>query len=170
MMDKPVAALQQSFLRTKTRDLKDFLKVAELKANSSNNTVFADAKGEVAYAASRSSCRGATIASITPKPVDGSDPATDWGPLHALAELPSTVNPRNGWVQNTNNWPYSAAGANSPKLASLPALHGHRSARIPRGVHAVQLLGGPQELDARWVADGGVRQPPARLRFSCCRA
>ena len=31
MMDKPVAALQQSFLRTKTRDLKDFLKVANLQ-------------------------------------------------------------------------------------------------------------------------------------------
>ena len=48
MMDKPLEALQQSFLRTKTRDLKDFLKVADLKANSSNDTVFASAKGEVA--------------------------------------------------------------------------------------------------------------------------
>ena len=49
MMDKPVAALQQSFLRTKTRDLKDFLRVANLQANSSNNTIFASRKGEIAY-------------------------------------------------------------------------------------------------------------------------
>ena len=42
MMNKPVEALQQSFLRTKARDLASFLQVAELKANSSNNTIFAD--------------------------------------------------------------------------------------------------------------------------------
>jgi len=95
MMDKPVAALQQSFLRTKTRDLKDFLKVADLKANSSNDTVFASAKGEVAMLMPQFMPRRDDRFDYT-KPVDGSDPATDWGPLHAVAELPSTINPRIG--------------------------------------------------------------------------
>jgi hypothetical protein len=49
LMNKPAAALQQSFARTKASDLAGFLKVAELKANSSNNTLFADDKGEIAY-------------------------------------------------------------------------------------------------------------------------
>src|SRR3546814_42473 len=49
LMMKPVEALQQSYLRTKARDYKSFLKVAELKANSSNNTIFADANGNIAY-------------------------------------------------------------------------------------------------------------------------
>ena len=49
MMDRPVEALQQSFLRTKARDFASFIEVAELQANSSNNTIFADAKGEIAY-------------------------------------------------------------------------------------------------------------------------
>ena len=31
MMDKPVEALQQSFLRTKATDLASFMRVAELK-------------------------------------------------------------------------------------------------------------------------------------------
>ena len=138
MMNKPVAALQQSFLRTKARDLKDFLKVAELKANSSNNTVFADAKGQVAMLIPQFMPRRDSRFDFT-KPVDGSDPATDWGPLHALAELPSTVNPRNGWVQNTNNWPFSAAGPNSPKIASYPR-YLDMFGENPRGIHAVQLL------------------------------
>ncbi|HEY0339718.1 MAG TPA: penicillin acylase family protein, partial [Steroidobacteraceae bacterium] len=49
LMNRPVAALQQSFLRTKATDYASFVKVAELKANSSNNTLFADSKGEIAY-------------------------------------------------------------------------------------------------------------------------
>jgi acyl-homoserine-lactone acylase len=49
MMHKPVEALQQSFLRTKAKDYAGFMHVAELKANSSNNTLFADAKGNIAY-------------------------------------------------------------------------------------------------------------------------
>jgi acyl-homoserine-lactone acylase len=49
MMDRPVAALQQSYLRTKARDLSSFLQVAEFKANSSNNTLVASSKGEIAY-------------------------------------------------------------------------------------------------------------------------
>ncbi len=159
MMDKPVAALQQSFLRTKTRDLKDFLKVAELKANSSNNTVFADAKGQVAMLIPQFMPRRDNRFDYT-KPVDGSDPATDWGPLHALAELPSTVNPRNGWVQNTNNWPYSAAGVNSPKLASYPR-YLDSFGENPRGVHAVQLLGERKDwtLDRLQTAAFDSHQP-----------
>ena len=39
------------------------------------------------------------------KPVDGSDPATDWQGLHALDEAPHVLDPANGWVMNTNNWP-----------------------------------------------------------------
>ena len=42
MMNRPVEALQQSYLRTKATDFASFLQVAQLKANSSNNTIFAD--------------------------------------------------------------------------------------------------------------------------------
>src|SRR5882762_4545346 len=49
LMNRPVPALEQSFLRTKATDLASFKKVARLQANSSNNTLFADSKGEIAY-------------------------------------------------------------------------------------------------------------------------
>ena len=45
MMHRPVQALQQSYLRTKATDLGTFLDVTRLRANSSNNTIFADSRG-----------------------------------------------------------------------------------------------------------------------------
>ena len=83
MMNRPVEALQQSYLRTKASDLASFMQVAQLKANSSNNTIFADDKGEIAYLHPQFVPRRDNRFDYT-KPVDGSDPATDWGSLHSL--------------------------------------------------------------------------------------
>ncbi|MEA3079064.1 MAG: acyl-homoserine-lactone acylase, partial [Sphingomonadales bacterium] len=98
MMDKPVEALQQSFLRTKARDLASFLAIAgRFKANSSNNTLFADDQGEIAYLHPQFVPQRDDRFNYA-QPVDGSDPATDWHGLHALSELPSVVKPASGWV------------------------------------------------------------------------
>jgi acyl-homoserine-lactone acylase len=141
MMDRPVEALQQSFLRTKATDLNSFLAVADrFKANSSNNTIFADDKGEIAYLHPQFVPRRDDRFDYT-RPVDGSDPATDWRGLHALSELPSVANPPNGWVQNTNAWPYRAAGPNSPDPARFPKYMDSDGENF-RGLHAVHLLEG----------------------------
>jgi acyl-homoserine-lactone acylase len=141
MMDKPVAALQQSFLRTKANDLTAFLKIADLfKANSSNDTIFADDKAEVAYLHPQFVPRRNDRFDYT-KPVDGSDPATDWRGLHALSDLPSVLNPQVGWVQNTNAWPYRAAGPNSPDPARYPRYMDTDGENF-RGLHAQQMLTG----------------------------
>jgi acyl-homoserine-lactone acylase len=138
LMNRPVAALEQSFLRTKATDYGSFLQVAALKANSSNNTLFADSKGEIAYLHpqfvpvrdNRFNYR---------KPVDGSNPATDWKGLHTLETLPHVVSPANGWVMNTNNWPWTVAGADSPKAADFPR-YMDEAGEVPRGPHAVLVL------------------------------
>ena len=158
LMNKPVEALQQSFLRTKASDYAVFLKVAELKANSSNNTLFADSQGRDRLAACRSSCPRRDDRFDYTKPVDGSDPATDWQGLHALDELPHVLNPPNGWVFNTNNWPWTAAGADSPKQRGLPALHGpgrREPARAAR--HA-----GAERAQGLHPADADRRRPSIR--------
>ena len=139
MMDKPVEALQQSFLRTKASDLKSFLRIASLfKANSSNNTIFADDKGEIAYLHPQFVPRRNDRFDYT-KPVDGSDPATDWQGLTELADLPSVLNPPNGWVQNTNAWPYRAAGPYSAKATRFPRYMDTDGENF-RGLHAQELL------------------------------
>ena len=144
MMDKPVEALQQSFLRTKAHDYQAFAKVAELKANSSNNTILADAKGNIAYLHPQFIPRRDDRFDYT-KPVDGSDPATDWRGLHATSEAPNLLNPANGWIQNTNNWPYSAAGLNSRRQADFPR-YMDTVGENPRGLHALMVLDGRKDF------------------------
>ena len=119
LMNKPIPALEQSFLRTKARDLASFLKVAERKANSSNNTLFADDKGETAYLHPQYVPVRDTAFDWR-APVDGSNPATDYKGLHSLARLPQVINPKNGWSYNTNHAPWSAAGADSPRQDDFP--------------------------------------------------
>jgi acyl-homoserine-lactone acylase len=138
LMNKPLAALEQSFLRTKATDLNSFLKVAELRANSSNNTIFASSKGEIAYLHPQFIPRRNDRFDYT-KPVDGSDPATAWQGEHKLSELPKVITPQNGWVTNTNNWPWTSAGADSPKQAAFPR-YMDSVGENPRGPHAVRVL------------------------------
>jgi len=147
MMNRPVAALQQSFLRTKAADLASFLDVARLRANSSNNTIYADAKGAIAYLHPQFVPRRNDRVDFT-RPADGSDPATDWGALHAIDELPNVVSPSNGWVQNTNNWPFRAAGAFSPRPEHYPRYMDMFGENF-RGLHALQLLEG----SSGWTLD-----------------
>jgi acyl-homoserine-lactone acylase len=144
LMNTPLAALEQSFLRTKTHDYASFMKVAELKANSSNNTLFADDSGEIAYLHPQFIPRRDDRFDYT-KPVDGADPATDWKGLHTLDEAPHVVNPPNGWVFNTNDWPYSAAGPYSPKRADYPR-YMDTAGENPRGLHATRLLQGRKDF------------------------
>lgn len=144
MMYRPVEALEQSFLRTKAVDYASFLKVAELKANSSNNTLFASDKGEVAYLHPQFIPRRDDRFDYT-KPVDGSDPATDWKGLHALDDAPHLKNPPNGWLMNTNNWPYSMAGPYSPRQADFPR-YMDSVGETPRGVHATRVLSGRKDF------------------------
>jgi len=138
MMNKPVEALQQSYLRTKASDLASFMQVAQLKANSSNNTIFADDKGEIAYLHPQFVPSRDNDFDYT-KPVDGTDPRTDWGVLHRLSELPNVIDPPNGWVDNNNNAPWSAAGAYSPNPANYPKYMDMFGENF-RGIHAVELL------------------------------
>ena len=138
MMNRPVEALQQSYLRTKAKDLESFMRVAQLKANSSNNTIFADSKGNIAYLHPQFVPRRNDRFDFT-KPVFGADPNTDWGSLHALNEMPNVVNPPNGWVQNTNTWPYRAAGEFSAKRERFPKYMDMFGDNY-RELHALQLL------------------------------
>ncbi|PKB19358.1 acyl-homoserine-lactone acylase [Novosphingobium kunmingense] len=138
LMHRPVEALSQSFLRTKVSDIAGFRKVAALKANSSNNTLFASNKGEVALFLPQFMPLRDQRFDFT-RPVDGSDPAADWKGLHALDTLPEVVNPANGWAFNVNDAPWWAAGKDSPRQGAYPR-YLDTGGREPRTSHAIAVL------------------------------
>jgi len=146
LMQKPVEALSQSYLLTKARTYAEFMRAMELRANSSNNTVYADGDGNIAYLHPQFIPRRDDRFDYT-RPVDGADPATDWQGLHALDEAPHVLNPPVGWIMNTNDWPYSAAGPDSPKRDGYPR-YMDTAGENPRGVHATMLLTGAADFTA----------------------
>jgi acyl-homoserine-lactone acylase len=138
IMQEPVKALMQSYTRTRAHNYAEYEKTMELHTNSSNNTLFADAEGNIAY------FHGNFIPKRDPKfdwtkPVDGSDPATEWHGLLAVNESPNSVNPATGWVYNTNNAPWTAAGSASPKASNFPK-YVEQGGQNSRGVHAIRIL------------------------------
>jgi len=139
LMQRPVDALIQSFTRMKARDLKSFRQTLELHTNSSNNTTFADANGDIAYFHSNFIPRRDTSFDWT-HPVDGSDPRSEWKGVLSVDESPNAINPPNGWVFNSNNWPWSAAGPYSPKRSAFPVYVELSKEESPRGRHALRVL------------------------------
>ena len=138
LMVEPLKALTQSYQRTKARSLDEFKKTMELRTNSSNNTVYADDQGNIAY------WHGNFMPRRDPQfnwnePVDGSNPATEWKGLHETNEMIHLLNPANGWIQNCNATPFTAAGESSPKQKDYPAYMAP-DAENARGLHAVRVL------------------------------
>ncbi|MBS0254300.1 MAG: penicillin acylase family protein [Proteobacteria bacterium] len=151
MMVRPLAALEQSFLRTKVHNLAEFRRVGALKANSSNDTLFADSKGEFAYFHPQFVPVRNARADYR-HPVNGADPANDWRGTHSLASLPQVVNPANGWVFNVNDGPWWAAGKDSPKRTAFPP-YMDASGADARTPHAARVLG----ANPRFTLDGLIQ-------------
>jgi acyl-homoserine-lactone acylase len=138
LLEDPVPALSQSYLRTKTHDYQSFRKTQDMRTDTSNNTVYADADGTIAYFHGNFIPKRDTAFDFT-HPVDGSNPATEWQGPHALEDTITLLNPSNGWLFNSNNWPFSAAGDQSPKRENYPRYMWTKG-ETPRGLHAVEML------------------------------
>ena len=139
LMNEPLKALTQSYTRTKARDYQAFKQTMELHTNSSNNTIFADTRGNIAYFHANFIPRRDPKFDWT-KPVDGSDPATEWRGVLAVDESPNLLNPASGWLYNSNNWPWSAAGPSSPRRDAYPKYVETGSEESWRGYHALEVL------------------------------
>ncbi|GGI57468.1 acylase [Winogradskyella haliclonae] len=138
MMWEPVKALEQSYIRTKQDGYNGFRNMMDIKTNSSNNTVYADAEGNIAYFHGNFIPKR-DISYNYKEPVDGSDPKTDWQGLHEVNEHITLLNPKNGWLQNCNSTPFTAAAENSPKVEDYPSYMSLNRENF-RGVHAINLL------------------------------
>ncbi|MFN3377917.1 MAG: penicillin acylase family protein [Runella zeae] len=136
--NRSMTSLIQSWQRTKAKGFDDYKKVMDLKANTSNSTVFADYKGNIAYwHGNYVPVRDKSM--NWSKVMDGSVAATEWKGLHSVDETVHIYNPANGWLQNCNSTPYTAAGENSPKKSDYPAYMAPDGENF-RGVNAVRVL------------------------------
>ncbi|WP_028666936.1 penicillin acylase family protein [Runella zeae] len=136
--NRSLTSLIQSWQRTKAKGFDDYKKVMDLKANTSNSTVFADNKGNIAYwHGNYVPVRDKSM--NWSKVMDGSVATTEWKGLHSVDETVHIYNPANGWLQNCNSTPYTAAGENSPKKSDYPAYMAPDGENF-RGVNAVRVL------------------------------
>jgi acyl-homoserine-lactone acylase len=136
--NRALKSLIQSWERTKATGFASFKKIMDLRANTSNNTVFADDKGNIAYWHGDFVPKRDTSFDWT-KPVDGTTPATEWKGLHPVSEIVHVYNPATGWIQNCNSTPFSVSGSSSPKRGDYPYYMAPDGENF-RAINAARLL------------------------------
>jgi len=138
LMNRPLDALRQSFSRMKAGGYDDFRRTMDIRTNSSNNTVYADSKGNIAYWHGNFMPRRDTTIDWSGL-VDGSSSATEWKGLHDQKEMIHILNPPSGWIQNCNSTPFTATGNSVRQEKSFPRYMAPDSENF-RGIHAIELL------------------------------
>ena len=162
LMQEAVKALEQSYLRTKARSYKDYLQTMELRANSSNNTIYADADGHIAYFHGNFIPRRDTRFDFT-KPVDGSNPATEWQGLLTVAEIAASAGSGEWIPVQRERFSLERRGREQPAQAGLPGVRGNgegigaQPARDPFAARQEGLYPG-------FPGGGGFRQLPAMVQ------
>ncbi|HUS01461.1 MAG TPA: penicillin acylase family protein [Chitinophagaceae bacterium] len=136
--NRSLKGLMQSWLRTKAKGYTEFEKIMQMRSNTSDNTVFADNKGNIAY------WHGNFIPRRDPKydwsqPVDGSTSATEWKGIHELNEIVHVHNPSTGWIQNCNSTPFTVSGKASPDKNKYPEYMAPDEENY-RAVNAIRLF------------------------------
>ena len=142
--NRSISSLIQSWQRTKAKGFEDYKKIMELRSNTSNNTVFADNKGNIAYWHGNYVPRRDETLNWA-KPVDGTSTYTEWKGLHALDELVHVYNPSTGFIQNCNSTPYTVSGGSSPQPQNYFPYMAPDGENF-RGVNAARLLSGQHDF------------------------
>ncbi|MEP7165992.1 MAG: penicillin acylase family protein [Ferruginibacter sp.] len=136
--NRDIKGLIQCWQRNKVKSFDEYKELMDMAANTSNNTVYADAGGNIAYWHGNFMPKRNTKYDWS-QPVDGTIPATAWHGLHNIAETVHLYNPPNGWLQNCNATPFTVAGDNSPKRNNYPSYMAPDAENF-RGINAVRVL------------------------------
>jgi acyl-homoserine lactone acylase PvdQ len=137
-------ALLESWLITKANTFAGYKKAMDLLSNGTNNTVYADDQGNIAF------WYGDFIPKRDPKldwtlPVDGSISETEWQGLHTLNQIVHVYNPATGWIENCNSTPFTSSGISSPDKSKYPAYMAPDGQNY-RAVNAIKLLSNAKGL------------------------
>ncbi|MBP8115524.1 MAG: penicillin acylase family protein [Chitinophagaceae bacterium] len=154
--NRSLTSLMQSFLRTKTKGLEDYKKNMAMLANTSNNTVFADNKGNIAYWHGNYMPRRDKKLNWS-NAVDGTTSATEWKGLHPVNETVHVYNPATGWIQNCNSTPFTVSGTSSPKKENYPAYMAPDGENF-RGINAARVLANENKFTIEKTIAAGYDQ------------
>ncbi len=151
--NRSLNGLIQSWSRTKAKTFSEFKSTMDLRENVSNNTVYADDQGNIAYWHGNFMPKRDIRFDWNDK-VDGSTSATDWKGLHTVDETVHLYNPSNGWLQNCNSNPFTAAGPGVISKKKYPTYMAPDAENF-RGINAVRVLSNTGKLDINGLIKAG---------------
>lgn len=109
----------QRYMMGKAKSLAEFKAAVAGGAVPMFNVMYADRDGNIFYAYNGAVPRRSTKFDWS-KPVDGSNPETEWQGYHSLADLPQLTNPKTGFMQNCNQTPFTTTTDGNPAKESFP--------------------------------------------------
>lgn len=112
--------LDQMYAMGKARSFLEFKKAMARLALPFLNTIYADREGNIFFVYNEAIARRSTKFDWT-KPVDGSNPETEWQGYASLDELPQVSNPRSGFLESCNSSPFLVTAGDNPVQANYPA-------------------------------------------------
>ena len=110
---------EQKWAMARARSLAEFKSAMAQRRLTGSNTIYADRQGNIFYIHGDAMPRRSTKFDWS-KPVDGSNPETDWRGLHELSELPQATNPASGFVQSSNSTPFLTSTSDNPERSKFP--------------------------------------------------
>jgi acyl-homoserine-lactone acylase len=142
--NRSLNALVEAWQITKANTFDEYKKAMDIRANTTNNTVYADDQGNIAYWHGNFMPRRDSSYDWS-LPVDGSVAATEWKGVHELDEIVHVYNPATGWIQNCNSTPFTISGSSSPERKKYPAYMAPDGENF-RALNAARLLGGASDF------------------------